>query len=106
MIEIYSTVLCYKTNKLNSQNSTFETTHLKQTTFSYTFVIHANFKPVKFSEKLKLIRFGPYKIIQHFSDVTSELMAQDGSTFHIHRNHILPYYPEERYFSHQTYQRF
>ena len=29
------------------------------------------------------------------SDVTYELLAQDGSSFHIHRNHLVPYYPKE-----------
>ena len=28
-------------------------------------------------------------------DVTYELLAQDDSTFHTHRNHIIPYYPKE-----------
>ena len=37
----------------------------------------------------------PYKSLQYLSDVTFELIAQDGSTFHSHRNHVLPYYPKE-----------
>ena len=60
-----------------------------------TFVIHTNFKPVTFSNKLKPLRIGPYKILKHLSEVTYELLSQDGSTFQTHRNHILPYYPKE-----------
>ena len=28
------------------------------------------------------------------SDVTYELLSQGGSTFHFHRNHLIPYYPK------------
>ena len=94
MLEIYSTVHRHINHKLNSQSSTFETTHLKQLPLN-TFVIHTNFKPVNFSKKLKPLRIGPYKIIKHLSEVTYELLSQDGSTFQTHRNHILPYYPKE-----------
>ena len=94
MLERYSTVHRHINHKLNSQSSTFETTHLKQLPLN-TFVIHTNFKPVNFSKKLKPLRIGPYKIIKHLSEVTYELLSQDGSTFQTHRNHILPYYPKE-----------
>ena len=94
MLEIYSTVHRHLNHKLNSQSSTFETTHLKQLPFN-TFVIHTNFKPVNFSKKLKPLRIGPYKILKHLSEVTYELLSQDGSTFQTHRNHFLPYYPKE-----------
>ena len=94
MLEIYSTVHRHINLKLNSQNYTFETTHLKQLPL-HTFVNHTIFKPVKFSQKLKFLRLGPYKILKHLSDVTYELMSQHGSTFQTHRNHILPYYPIE-----------
>ena len=40
-------------------------------------------------------QLGAYKLIQHLSDVTQELMAQDGSTIFPHRRHILPYYTKE-----------
>ena len=79
MLEIYSTVYRHINHKLNSQSSTFETTHLKQLPL-HTFVIHTSFKPVKFSQKLKPLGLGPTKIPKHFSDVTYELMSQDGST--------------------------
>ena len=94
MLEIYSTVHRHLNHKLNSQSSTFETTHLKQLPLN-TFVIHTSFKPVNFSKKLKPLRIGPYKILKHLSEVTYELLSQDGSTFQTHRNHILPYYPKE-----------
>ena len=74
MLEIYSTVHRHITNKLNWQNSTFETPHLKQLPLN-TFVIHTNFKPVNFSHKLKPLRLGLYKILQHLSGVTYELIA-------------------------------
>ena len=48
-----------------------------------------NFTHVHFSDKLKPLRIGPYKIIDSLSDVTYELPAQDGSTIHNHRNHLI-----------------
>ena len=99
MLENYSSVHRHFTNELNSQSSTFETTHLKQLPLD-TFVIHTNFKPVKFSHKIKPLRLGPNKNLQHLSDVTYELMARDGSTFHIHGNHIFQNYPKEPPFFH------
>ena len=89
MLEIYSTVHRHINHKLNSQRCTFETTHLKQLPLN-TFVIHTNFKPVNFSKKLKPLRIGLYKILNHLSEVTYELLSQDGSTFQTHRNHIIP----------------
>ena len=38
---------------------------------------------------------GPYKIIDRLSDVTYELLSQDGSTVQFHRNRLFPYYPKE-----------
>ena len=52
MLEVYSTVHRQITNKLNSQSPTFETTPLQQLPHN-TFVIHTNFTPIKFSNKLK-----------------------------------------------------
>ena len=37
----------------------------------------------------------PYKIIDGLSDFTYELLAQDGSTIHVHCNHLIPYYQKE-----------
>ena len=60
-----------------------------------TFVSKRNFTHVHFPDKLKPLQIGPYKIIDRLSDVTYELHAQDGSTIHVHRNHLIPYYPKE-----------
>ena len=60
-----------------------------------TFVLERNFTHVHFSDKLKPLRIGPYKILHRLSDVTYEHLAQDGSTLHVHRNHLIPYYPKE-----------
>ena len=48
-----------------------------------------------FSDKPKPLRIGPYKILDRLSDVTYELLAQDGSTLHVQRNHLRPYYPKD-----------
>ena len=53
------------------------------------------FTHVHFSDKLKPLRIGPYKIIDRLSDVTYELLAQDGFTIHVHRNPLIPYDPKE-----------
>ena len=98
MLEIYSTVHRHLTNELNSQNNTYETTHLKQL-HPDIFVIHTNFKPVKFSNKPKPLRLGPYKTIQQLSDVSYELMFQQRSTFHTHRKPDFPIKPLISFYS-------
>ena len=60
-----------------------------------TFVLKRNFLLVHFSDKLKTLRIGPFKIINKLSDITYEIVNQDGYTSHIHRNHLIPYYPKE-----------
>ena len=77
MVEIYSTVRKHLNHRLTSSTSTFETTLQKQLPLN-TFVIHKNFKPVHFSNKLQSFRIGPYKVIRHLSDVTYELLSQSG----------------------------
>ena len=54
-----------------------------------------NFLHVHFSDKLKPLTIGPFKIIIKISDITYEIVIQDGYTSHIHRNHLVPYYPKE-----------
>ena len=44
---------------------------------------------------LKPLRSGPFEIIGKISDITHETVNQDGYTSHIHRNHLVPYYPKE-----------
>ena len=48
-----------------------------------------------FSDKLKPLRIGSFKSINKISDITYEIVNQDGYTSHIHRNHLIPYYPKE-----------
>ena len=54
------------------------------------FVLKRNFLHVHFSNNLKPLRIGPFKIINK-----TEIVNQDGYTSHIHRNHLVPYYPKE-----------
>ena len=54
--------------------------------FFLTFIILTNSKH---------LQFGPYKILDRLSDVTNELLSQDGSTLHVHRSHLITYYPKE-----------
>ena len=42
-----------------------------------------------------LRKINSYKIIDRLSDVTYELLSQDGSTIHVPRYHLIPYYPKE-----------
>ena len=44
---------------------------------------------------MKPLRIGPFIIINKISDITYEIVNQDGYTSHIHRNHLVPYYPKE-----------
>ena len=44
---------------------------------------------------MKPLRIGPFTIINTISDITYEIINQDGYTSHIHRNHLVPYYPKE-----------
>ena len=95
MMQIYHTV--------------YENTKRKNNSFAYfnkiynnprpldigTFVLKRNFLHVHFSDKLKPLRIGPFKIISKISDITYEIVNQDGYTSHIHRNHLVPYYPKE-----------
>ena len=81
--------------KINSHAYITKTYHEGKPLPIGTFVIKRNFTQVHFSDKLKPLRIGPYKIIDKLSDVTYELLSQDGSTVHVHRNHLIPYYPKE-----------
>ena len=62
-------------------------------------MVHSNWKRnflhVHFSDELKPLRIGPFKIINKIFDITYEIVNQDGYTSHIHRNHLVPYYPKE-----------
>ena len=95
MLEIYSTVYYYTLKKLNSYAYITKTYHEGKPPHIGTFVLKRHFAQVHFSDKLKHYRIGPYKNLDRLSDLTFELLAQDGSTLHVHRNHLIPYYPKE-----------
>ena len=95
MLQIYSTVYEHTLRKINSHAYITKTYHEGKPLPIGTFVPKRNFTHVQFSDKLKPLRIGPYKIIDRLSDVTYELLPQDGSTIHVHRNHLIPYYPKE-----------
>ena len=42
---------------------------------------------------MKALRIG--LLINRISDITYEIVNQDGYTSHIHRNHLVPFYPKE-----------
>ena len=61
-----------------------------------TYVLKRDLSHVHFSDKLKPLRIGAYKILiiwRILSDVTYELLPQDDSTVHVHRNNLNTYYP-------------
>ena len=95
MLQIYSTVFKNTLRKINSPAYITKTYHEGKPLPIGTFVLKRNFTHVHFSDKLKPLRIGPYQIIDRLSDVTFELLSQDGSTIHVHRNHSIPYYPKE-----------
>ena len=95
MLQIYSFVYYYNLKRLNSHAYITRTYHEGKPLPIGTFVLKRHFAHVLFSDKLKPLRIGPYKILYRNADVTYELLAQDGSTSHVHRNHSIPYYPKE-----------
>ena len=95
MLQIQSTVYENTLQKITSHAYITKTYHEGKPLPVGTFVLKRNFTHVHFSDKLKPLRIGPYKITDRLSDVTYELLAQDGSTIHVHRNHLIPYYPKE-----------
>ena len=98
LLQICSILHNYTLKKLNSQAYITKTYHEGKPLPFGAFVLKRNFTHVHFSDKLKPLRIGPYKKLDRLSDVTYELLSQDGSTFHIHRNHLIPYYPKEPHF--------
>ena len=95
MLQIYSTVYENTVRISNSHAYITKTYNEGKPLPIGTFVLKRNFTHVHFSDKLNALRIGPNKIINRLSDVTYELLAQDGSTIHVHRNHLIPYYPKE-----------
>ena len=95
MIQIYHTVYENTKRKINSYAYFNKTYHNPRPLDIGTFVLERNFLHVHFSDKLKSLRIGPFKIINKISDITYEIVNQDGYTSHIHRNHLIPYHPKE-----------
>ena len=80
--------------KLSSKSSTFETTHFKHlslTPLLYTLILNLS----KSQINLNLSVLAQKNVTSQMLLSTYEFMAQDGSTFHTHRNHNLPYCPKE-----------
>ena len=93
MIQIYHTV--YENTKKIISFAYFNKTYNNPRPLDIgTFVLKRNFLHVHFSDKLKPLRIGPFKIINIISDITYEIVIQDGYTSHIHRNILVPYYPK------------
>ena len=95
LIQIYHTVYENTKRKIISFayfNKTYNNSRLLDIG---TFVLKRNFLYVHFSDKLKPLRIGPFKIIKKIFDIAYEIVNQDGYTSHIHRNNLVPYYPKE-----------
>ena len=60
-------------------------------------LIHIQKSHIHVSDSLKLFRIGPKNI--WYTDVTYELLFQGGSSFHTYRNHLIPYYPKEPFYT-------
>ena len=74
MLQIYSTLFENTLRKINSHAYITKTYHEGKPLPFGTFVLKRNFTHVHFSDKLKPLRIGPYKIIDRLSDLTFELL--------------------------------
>ena len=99
MMQIYHTVYENTKRKINSIAYFNKTYNNLRPLDIDTFVSKRNFLYVHFSDKLKPLRIGPFKIINKISDITYEIVNQDGYTSHNHRNPLVPYYPKNQSFS-------
>ena len=95
MMQIYHTVYENTERKINSFAYFNKTYHIPRSLDIGTFVLKRNFLHVHFSDKLEPLRIGPFKITNKISDITYEIVIQDGYTSHIQRNHLVLYYPKE-----------
>ena len=96
MLQIYSRVYDYTVRKINSQAYKPKTYHEGKPLLHGTFVLRQTyFFTRSFFGTFKPLRIGPYETLDRLLDVTFELLSRDGSTFHTHRNHLIPYYPKE-----------
>ena len=94
MLEIYSSVHKHIISRITPHSFISETRLHEQIPLN-SFVSEQNFENFQFSYKPRPLRIDPYDLNCHLSDVTFEIFSQDGSTFHIQQNHIIPYYPKE-----------
>ena len=90
MLQIYSTLYENSLKKRNSHAYNTKTYHEGKTLTIGTFVLKQNIFHIRFSDKLKPLRIGPYTILDRLSDVTYELLSPDGSTVHVNRNYLIP----------------
>ena len=102
-------ILATETAMIQVYHTVYENTKRKIISFAYfnktynnprpldigTFVLKRNFLHVQFSDELKPLRLGSFEINNKISDITYKIVNQDGYTSHIHRNHLVPYYPKE-----------
>ena len=58
-----------------------------------TLVLNWNFAPVQLSDKFEAHWIGSYEVLDRICDVLT--YSQDGSTFHTHRIHTIPYYSKK-----------
>ena len=58
-------------------------------------LVHLNSKAVQFSDETKPLPNVPFKIQIKPTKVTSELLSQNGKTFHTQRNDLIPIYPKK-----------
>ena len=95
MMQLYHTV--YENTKRKNISFAYfnKTYHNPRSLDIGTFVPKRHFLHVHFSDKLKPLRIGPFKIINKISDITNEIVNQDGYTSQIHRNHLVPYDSKE-----------
>ena len=84
MLQTYYRVYENTLQKISSHAYITKTYHEGKPRPIGTFVLKRNFSHVHFSDKLKPPRTGPYEILDRLSDVTYELLSQDGSTVHVH----------------------
>ena len=95
MLQFCSRVYDYTLRKIDSQAYITNTYNEGKSLHIEIFVLKRKFAHVQFSDKLNPFRIGPFKTLDRLSDVTYELLSQDGSIFHTHQNHLVPYNPKE-----------
>ena len=81
--------------KISIAYTMLETPKLDEPLLLNSFVLHEPFKVVQFFDELKPFRNSPFKAIKKPTDVTYELLKQDGKKFHPEREHLIPYYSKE-----------